>query len=318
MFQEESHMTIEKVQQLLRNSRKPASTRDASVLMCAMRFLPGPDKSIACGHWQDVESLIKCSDITNHIFVPMSMLRLSHSLYTNSLYAEHMIAGCSLDAVRNCVDASIMVGLMASELPFSIAGSVGVFRGSMSRFGDHAASVVTSDPNCAQKISELMSHHGFNIPVSLDTCLQRVKMAASQESFRIKLPRFGINGVYEAGSSEEALQKALDQAYEDDPSRHYHRRRPKQFTAAFYLSDPVIAADVVEHVPHVKQASIIRFDVGDMVETKSTNGFFGGMRGRVSSVRGSQVTVAFSNGKAVTYNMDEPISASSIQKIRRI
>jgi hypothetical protein len=80
----------------------------------------------------------------------------------------------------------------------------------------------------------------------------------------------------------------------------------------------VIAADVVEHVPHVKQASIIRFDVGDMVETKSTNGFFGGMRGRVSSVRGSQVTVAFSNGKAVTYNMDEPISASSIQKIRRI
>jgi hypothetical protein len=311
-------MTIDRVQQLLRNSRKPSSARDASVLMCAMSFLPGLDKSIACGRWQDVESLIKCSDITNHIFVPMSMLRLSHSLYTNSLYAEHMIAGCSLDAIRNCVDASILVGLMSSDLPFSIAGSVGVFRGNMSRFGDHAATVVTSDPICAQKITELMSRQGFHIPVSLDNCLQRVKMASSQESFRIKLPRFGIDKVYEAGSSDEALQMALDQAYEQDPSRHYNRRRPKQFTASFYLSDPVIAADVVEHVPHTKKASIIGLDVGDMVETKSTNGFFGGLRGRVASVKGSQVMVNFNNGKTVTYNMDEPISASSIQKIRRI
>jgi hypothetical protein len=309
---------IDSVVQIIRNcGMRTSGRKEAEIVISACCRLPGCSKEVISGNLNVIEDVMRCSPIASTIFVPMSFFRLSQSLHSNELYAEHTIAGCSLDAARNCVDAPILVSMIDPHHVFAKCGSVAIFRGMIPRFRECVSSTVVSDAQCAESVSCLMNSKQCSVPVSMDHRMFRSKFAQSR-SYRVNLPRFSINGTYESESPAGAVQKALDEAFEEHDDSHLYRRKPKEFLADFYLMDPVIASDIVQDITPSKQASIIRFEVGDRVETVSTNGFMGGLSGRVVGVSGDVVVVRFSNNRLVKYDMSQPASAASIRPVRRL
>lgn len=318
MLKEEIRHMMEAVIQILRNCGfRTAGSDEAALVLAACRKLPGCASRVLHGNTRVIEDMMRCSPITSTVFVPMSFFRLSQSLHSDELYSEHMIAGCSLDAARNCVDASLLVGMMDPHQSFCKLGSVAAFKGTLRHFRECMSSIIVGDASSAEAVASLMQSKGCTAPVSLDDRMRRSKFASAR-NFRINLPRFGIKDVYEAESPAAAVQKALDEAFERLDERHYYRRKPKEFMADFYLMDPVIASDVVQDVTNVKSASIMEFQVGDTVETVTTNGFPGGQRGMVVAVVGDAVQVRFKDGRNVTYDMAMPGSAAALRPVRRL
>lgn len=306
------------VVQVLRNCGfRTAGDGEASLVMAACRKLPGCARAVSAGNTRAIEDIMRCSPIASTVFVPMSYLRLSQSLLSDELYSEHIIAGCSLDAARNCVDANLLVGVLDPHHSFCKLGSVAVFKGTLHNFRECMSSIIVSDPSSAEAVSSLLSSCGCSASVSLDDRLRRSKFASGRE-YRVRLPRFEIDETYSAPSPTEAVQKALDEAFMRRDDRAYYRRKPKEFTAEFYLMDPVIASEVVQDITNVKSASIMEFQVGDTVETVTTNGFPGGKRGLVVAVVGDAVQVRFGDGKNVTYDMSMPGAAAALRPVRRL
>jgi hypothetical protein len=318
MLQEEAMMTIDSVVQILRNSGiRNAGIKEASLVLAACRKLPGCSIPVSHGNMRVVEDIMRCSPIAGTVFIPMSFLRLSQSLHANELYSSHPMAGCSLDAARNCVDAPLLVGIMDPHHSFVKVGSVGLFRGCIPRFRDCMSSIIVADATSAEAVSGLMQSRGCAASISMEDRMRRSKFSSSRQ-YRVRIPRFGIDDTYTGSDPTAAVQHALDEAFEKQESNAYYRRRPKEFTAQFYLMDPVIASEIVQDVTSVKQASIMKFQVGDTVETMSTNGFLGGRRGLVNSVHGDLVTVQFRDGKVVNYDMSVPGAAAALRPVRRL
>jgi len=308
----------ESVLQILRNSGiRNAGVKEASLVLAACRKLPGCSHEVVHGNLRAVEDIMRCSPIAGTVFVPMSFFRLSQSAHADELYAEHPIAGCSLDAARNCVDASLMVGMLDPHHAFSKVGSVALFKGCLGRFRDCMSSIVVADPSCVDSVSALMHSKGCSVSISLDDRMRRSKFSSARQ-YKVRIPRFGIDDTYSGSSSAEAVQHALDEAFDSHASKSYYRRKPKEFTAEFYLMDPVIASEIVQDVTNVKQASIMAFQVGDMVETVSTNGFPGGRRGTVAFLDGDLVKVRFRDGRLMNYDMSVPGAAAALRPVRRL
>lgn len=295
-----------------------ATMRDASVVMCAAQKMPGLGGQLSSGYTQSLHQLLKCSPIASCTFFPMSFFRLSQLLHSDEFYAHSPMPGCSLDAARNCVDADMFLGILDPHDRIRKVGPVGLFRGMMPRVRDVMSSVLVANPELADRVVNLMVGHNVGIPVSLDDRMRMSKFSSSESEFRVYVPRFKIDGVYTGISSEDALQKALDGAFDDTKSKQYYRRKPKEFTAAFYMMDPVIASTVVQAVPVESKTAFTKMSVGDLVETGSTNGFFGGKKGRVSSIGNGKLTVRFADGKEVSYDMNSPMFYAAIKPIRRL
>jgi len=286
--------------------------------MCAAQKMPGLSGQLSSGYTQSLHQLLKCSPIASCTFFPMSLFRLSQLLHSDEFYAHSPMPGCSLDAARNCVDADIFLGILDPHDKICKVGSVGLFTGMMPRVRDAMSSVLVARPETADQVVNLMVDHDVVIPVSLDDRMRMSKFSSSESEFKVSIPRFNLDGVYTGISSADALQKALDGAFDKIKSKKYYRRKPKEFTAAFYMMDPVISSTVVQAVPVESKIAYTKMMVGDLVETGSTNGFGGGKKGRVSSIVNGKLTVRFSDGKEVSYDMNSPIFYAAIKPIRRL
>jgi len=292
--------------------------RDAFVVMCAAQKMPGLCGQLSSGYTQSLHQLLKCSPIASCTFFPMSFFRLSQLLHSDEFYAHSPMPGCSLDAARNCVDADMFLGVLDPHDRICKVGPVGLFRGMMPRVRDVMSSILVARPELADQVVKLMADHNVGIPVSLDDSMRMSKFSSSESEFSVYIPRFKINGIYTGSSSADALQKALDEVFDNTQAKKYYRRKPKEFTAEFYMMDPVIASTVVQAARVENKTAFTKMSVGDLVETGATNGFWGGKKGRVSSVGNGKLTVRFADGKEVSYDMNSPMFYAAIKPIRRL
>lgn len=302
---------------LRRGGLRSVTHSDAMLFQCAISKLPGFSSNFLRGNQALIEDLSRCSPITSNIFIPVSFCRLTHMISMDELFAPHGISGCSLDAARSHVDAKILVGIMDPHDQFYKVGPLGLYHGCMYPIKECMTGVVVCDPFEFEKVSKLLNEKECFIPISLDEKM-RLKKYAGMRTFTVKIPRFSISGDYEASNAHDAVQMALDEAFEDREASSFYRRKPKEFSAGFYLADPVIASDIVQEKTSLKTAQMIGFSVGDRVETGSTNGFFGGKRGYVVGINGRMVHVKFDDHSSVSYDMSLPASAVSLKKIRRL
>jgi hypothetical protein len=74
----------------------------------------------------------------------------------------------------------------------------------------------------------------------------------------------------------------------------------------------------VQAITEESKTAFTKMNVGDLVETGSTNGFFGGKKGRVCAIGSGKLTVRFSDGKEVSYDMNSPMFYATIKPIRRL
>lgn len=131
------------------------------------------------------------------------------------------------------------------------------------------------------------------------------KFIKTSASYKVNIPKLGINKTVEAADPHGALSTALDEAWKATSESKFFRRVPPDYIPETWMSNPVFASDVV------KLASSWPPVLGSMVRSRPSNGMPGGKVGTVVHVGEKEFVVDF--GEAMMqYQIDNPRTLTQI------